>query len=65
MARRFAADSVPVDGEAPGEVYEGVSLAPTTLDSLVTWDVSGHARRDQERVSSAAARIPGAMQGGY
>lgn len=29
--------------------YEGVDLAPKTQDSLVTWDVSVHARREQER----------------
>ena len=47
-----------VPNELPADVYEGVSLAPTTLESLVTWDVSVHARRDQERLSSAATRVP-------
>lgn len=57
------AEEVAPEADAPWEAdahYGGVSLAPTTLDSLVTWDVSGHARRDQERVSSAAAQIPSA-----
>lgn len=49
-----------VPNELPAGSYEGVDLAPTTLESLVTWDVSLHARRDQERLSSAAARIPAA-----
>ena len=37
--------------------YRGIELAPTTLDSLVTWDVSVHARREQDRLHSAH-RIP-------
>ena len=56
-AGRFVPDELAPDS------YEGVNLAPTTLESLVTWDVSLHARRDQERVSSAAARIPASIQG--
>ena len=51
-----------VPDELAPDSYEGVDLAPTTLESLVTWDVSAHARRDQERLSSAAARIPAATQ---
>jgi hypothetical protein len=39
--------------EVTKDVYEGVDLAPRTLESLVTWDVSGHARREQDRMSSA------------
>ena len=35
--------------EILNDCYDGVDLAPNTLDSLVTWDVSGHARREQER----------------
>lgn len=52
------------DGYDPWDGYEGVDLTPTTLDSLVTWDVSGHARRDQERIRSAASRIPPATPDG-
>jgi hypothetical protein len=37
--------------------YRGIELAPTTLDSLVTWDVSGRARCEQDRLNSAH-RIP-------
>jgi hypothetical protein len=37
--------------------YHGIELAPTTLDSLVTWDVSVHARREQDRLHSTH-RIP-------
>ncbi len=43
--------------EAALDPYRGIELAPTTLDSLVTWDVSGHARREQDRLHSAH-RIP-------
>jgi hypothetical protein len=39
--------------ETQAECYEGVDLAPSTLESLVTWDVSAHARREQDRLSSA------------
>lgn len=56
---RFVAHELAPDDVSP-HPYEGVDLAPVTLESLVTWDVSGHARRDQERLSSAAARIPAA-----
>jgi hypothetical protein len=39
--------------ETPLDPYHGIELAPITLDSLVTWDVSGHARREQDRLHSA------------
>lgn len=52
------------DGYDPWDGYEGVDLTPTTLDSLATWDVSGHARREQERIRSAASRFPSATPGG-
>ena len=45
------------DEPALDDPYRGIELAPTTLDSLVTWDVSGHARREQDRLHSAH-RIP-------
>jgi hypothetical protein len=44
----------PVRPPSPEEVttdcYHGVNLAPSTLESLVTWDVSVHARREQDRL---------------
>ncbi len=48
----------------PAECYRRVDLAPSTHDTLVTWDVSVHARREQDRLSSAW-RVPGSIQGGY
>lgn len=50
--------------EPVADCYEGVDLAPRTLESLVTWDVSGHARREQDRLSSAY-RTPKEAQGDY
>lgn len=44
--------------------YQGINLAPNTLESLVTWDVSGHAQREQDHLN-AAYRVPKAMRGGY
>ena len=48
--------------EIPTELYEGVELAPRTLESLGTWDVCGHARREQDRLSYRPAKP---TQGGY
>lgn len=47
--------------------YLGVDLTPRTLESLVPWDVSARARREQVRLSSAADRIPipTGIHGGY
>jgi hypothetical protein len=46
--------------------YQGIELAPTTLDSLVTWDVSGHAQCEKNRLNSLGrGRRLGASQGGY
>lgn len=53
-ADAYASESVVV------EAYRGLDLAPATLESLVTWDVSVHARREQERLRQAAARFPSA-----
>jgi hypothetical protein len=39
-------------------------LAPITLESLVTWDVCGHAQREKDRMNSAC-RVRGATEGGY
>ena len=44
--------------------YQGVEFAPHTLESLVTWDVSGHAQQERDRMTSAY-RTPKAVQGGY
>jgi hypothetical protein len=46
------------------DCYQGVELAPCTLESLVTWDVSLHAQREKDRMSSAY-RNPRAVHGGY
>lgn len=54
VADAYAAEAVVADS------YDRLNLAPTTLESLVTWDVSVHARRDQERLRQVAARIPDA-----
>ena len=45
--------------------YLGVDLTPRTLESLVPWDVSARARREQVRLSSAADRTPTGIHGGY
>jgi hypothetical protein len=42
--------------------YRGVELAPSTLESLVTWDICGHARREQDRLSSSAYRARDAIE---
>jgi hypothetical protein len=46
------------------ECYRRVDLAPSTLETLVTWDVSVHARREQDRLG-AMCRMPGTIQVGY
>jgi len=54
-------------GANPSEAdwYGTVDLAPPMLESLVPWDVSARARREQGRLSSAAYRIPRGSHGGY
>ena len=56
--RRFRPEEMPV------EYYGvGVELAPKTIESLATWDVSGHAQCEKDRLSSAyLSRI---TRGGY
>jgi hypothetical protein len=51
--------------EMPVEYYGvGVELVPKTVESLVTWDVSGHAQCEKDRLSSAyRSRIR--TRGGY
>jgi len=43
----------------------GVELAPKTLESLVTWDVSGHAQCEKDRMNSLYLHRRAAVQGGY
>lgn len=58
FARRLSSE------DNAAECFRRVDMAPSTLDTLVTWDVSSHARREQDRLS-AACRAPGTIQGGY
>ena len=44
--------------------YQGVELAPHTLESIVTWDVCGHAQRERDRMTPAC-RSSKVVQGGY
>jgi len=69
---RTHASSKPAAGSSPAERaefsppdwYEGVDLAPR-LESLVPWDVSARAIREQARLRSAAYGIPRGIHGGY
>jgi hypothetical protein len=36
--------------------YHGIELAPKTLESLVTWDISLHAQQEKDRLNSASDR---------
>ena len=58
ISRRLTSNEIPMD------YYRGVELAPKTLESLVTWDVSGHAQCERDRLSSCY-RNRRKMQGGY
>jgi hypothetical protein len=49
--------------EMPIEYY-GIELSPKTVESLVTWDVSGHAQCEKERLSSMY-RTKRSTRGGY
>jgi hypothetical protein len=44
--RRFGPEEMPIE-------YYGLELKPKTLESLVTWDVSGHAQCEKDRLNSA------------
>ena len=55
--RRFGPEEMPIE-------YYGLELRPKTLESLVTWDVSGHAQCEKDRMN-AAYRTRGAMHRGY
>ena len=59
--------SVEMPNDYSIDYYGGVDaeLAPKMLESLVPWDVSARARREQVRLSSAAYRIPRGIHGGY
>ena len=57
--QEITVDEIPVD-----DCYQGIDLAPITLDSLGTWDVSGHAQRERDRLSYRTPKtLPG--QGDY
>ena len=49
--------------EMPIEYY-GIELSPKTVESLVTWDVSGHAQCEKERLSSIC-RTKRSTRSGY
>jgi hypothetical protein len=46
------------------DYHQRVELAPMTLESLVTWDVSGHAQCEKDRLYSVC-RGRRAMRAGY
>lgn len=51
--------------EMPVEYYGvGLEIAPKTVESLVTWDVSGHAQCEKDRLSFAY-RSSIKTRGGY
>ena len=55
----------PVGPEEPApDYYQRVELAPITLESLVTWDVSGQAQCEKDRLYSVC-RGRRATRGGY
>jgi hypothetical protein len=57
--RRFGPEEMPIE-------YYGLELRPKTLESLVTWDVSGHAQCEKDRLSlSTAYRTKRVTRGGY
>ena len=55
----------PASAEITVDCYQGVDLAPTTLESLATWDVSGYARREQDRLRSTYRTAKATLGGGY
>lgn len=57
--RRFRPEEMPVDYYGVG-----VELVPRTVEGLVTWDVSGHAQCEKDRLSSAY-RSTIKTRGGY
>ena len=54
---RFGREDTPIE-------YYGLELRPKTLESLVTWDVSGHAQCEKDRLSTAY-RSRRVTRGGY
>jgi hypothetical protein len=57
------APRMPTPEEPTTDCYQGVELAPCTLESLVTWDVSGHAQRERDRLNATHRIAP--VRGGY
>ena len=55
--RRFGPEEMPIE-------YYGLDLSPKTLESLVTWDVSGHAQCEKDRLNTAY-RSRRVTRGGY
>jgi hypothetical protein len=55
--RRFGPEEMPIE-------YYGLELGPKTHESLVTWDVSGHAQCEKDRFSTAY-RSKRVTRGGY
>jgi hypothetical protein len=53
----------PKPTEVRADYYEGVELAPCTLESLLTWDISRHAQCEQDRLNPDA-RASEALRGG-
>ncbi len=54
---RFRPEEMPIE-------YYGIEPSPKTVESLVTWDVSGHAQCEKERLSSIY-RTKRSTRGGY
>lgn len=55
--RRFGPEEMPLE-------YYGVELAPKTVEGLVTWDISGRAQCEKDRLSSIY-RVRKTTRGGY
>jgi hypothetical protein len=55
--RRFSPEEMSIE-------YYGLDLKPKTLASLVTWDVSGHAQCEKDRLNTAY-RSRRVTRGGY
>ena len=54
---RFRPEEMPIE-------YYGIELSPKTVESLVTWDVSGHAQCEKERLA-LICRTKRSTRGGY
>jgi hypothetical protein len=60
--RRFGPEEMRPE-EMPIEYY-GLELRPKTVESLVTWDVSGHAQCEKDRLNTVYRSRP-VTRGGY